>query len=202
LYRSAAGTYDLETQSFEGDRRRVVELLRLEAGDTVVDVGCGTGLCFDEVEERIGPGGLLVGVDLSGDMLAEARARVERSGWHNVLLVEGPADGVELPDVRADALLFCFTHDILRAPAALENLFRHARPGARVAVVGPKWAPWWTPWLNVMAHWYLSRYLTTYEGLDRPWSHLLAHASDLRVEEAMLGAMYFAYGTYSGESGA
>ena len=69
-------------------RRRAVELLRLAPGATVVDFACGTGLNFALVEGRIGPSGTLIGVDLTAAMLRRASARVNRSGWSNVHLVQ------------------------------------------------------------------------------------------------------------------
>jgi hypothetical protein len=40
-------------------------------------------------------------------------------------------------------VLFNYTHDVLRSPAALDRIFAHARPGARVALARVKQPPWW-----------------------------------------------------------
>jgi demethylmenaquinone methyltransferase/2-methoxy-6-polyprenyl-1,4-benzoquinol methylase len=69
-------------------RRRAIELLNLAPGAVVVDVACGTGLNFPLIEERIGPSGTLIGIDLTTGMLNRARARVRRAGWANVTLVQ------------------------------------------------------------------------------------------------------------------
>jgi cyclopropane fatty-acyl-phospholipid synthase-like methyltransferase len=45
-YRKRAGAYDLELAAFEPIRRMAIERLQLTPGDTVLDVGCGTGLSF------------------------------------------------------------------------------------------------------------------------------------------------------------
>ena len=52
-------------------RRRAVQALGLRAGDSVVDIACGTGLNFPLIEEAIGPDGRIVGVDLTDAMLAQ-----------------------------------------------------------------------------------------------------------------------------------
>jgi ubiquinone/menaquinone biosynthesis C-methylase UbiE len=90
-YGKLASVYELtlgERLLYADARRRAIELLRLAPGATVVDVACGTGLNFPLIEQRIGPSGTLIGVDLTAGMLGRARARVQRAGWSNVKLVQ------------------------------------------------------------------------------------------------------------------
>ena len=77
-----------------------VARLDLKPGQTVLDVGCGTGQSFALLEEAIGPGGRIIGIDLSPDMLKYAAARVERHQWRNVTLVEASATDAALPRRR------------------------------------------------------------------------------------------------------
>jgi SAM-dependent methyltransferase len=195
-YRSLAHAYDGATATGEPYRRQTVETLAPLPGETVVEVGCGTGLNFELVQRGIGSGGRLLGVDPSPEMLEHARARVREHGWENVLLLEASAEEVRLPAL-ADAALLCGVHDVMRSPPALANVVRQVRPGGRVVAGGPKWVPWWQPGsvaLNVST-WTLNRdYVTTFEGFDRPWSHLAALVRDLRVESVCLGTGYIARG--------
>ncbi len=196
-YSTYANTYDREqarNPNAAANRQRVVDLLRLRTGDVVLDAGCGTGLNFPAIEDAIGPEGRIFGIDLSPEMLARARERVEQHGWRNVTLIESAIDEARLPG-EADAVLFCFAHDILQTPTALENAFRHTKPVSRVASLGYKWAPWWTgPWNYVI--WNMTRYaITTRDGFGKPWRHLERYVPVLRVESTFLGAIYFAWGT-------
>ena len=195
LYRRHADSYDLQTDWAGPDRAKVVALLDLRPGDMVVDVGCGTGLCFSEIQARIGPTGRLVGIEPSLDMLGRASERVARAGWDNVDLRLGLAEEQLRPDDRPDGALFCFTHDVLRSRPALEAIVARLRPGGRVAVVGPMWAPWWAPAMNLLVWYVTSDYVTTFEGFAHPWSHLAGLVPDLEVERHDLSGEYFVWGT-------
>ncbi len=77
-------------------RRQAIQALRLRPGDTVVDVGCGTGLNFLHLEHVIGPTGRIIGVDLTDAMLEEAKLRVQAHGWNNVSLIQSDAFSFQL----------------------------------------------------------------------------------------------------------
>jgi len=194
LYQRHADSYDLETDWAGHDRSKAVSLLDLRRGDAVVDVGCGTGLCFGAILERIGPEGRLVGIEPSVEMLGRAAERVARAGWDNVELRLGLAEEQLADDDVFDAALFCFTHDVLRSRPALETVVARLAPGGRVAAVGPMWAPWWAPAANLLVWYVTSDYVTTFEGFSRPWSHLADLVPGLEVERLDLAGEYFAWG--------
>ncbi|MBA2638043.1 MAG: methyltransferase domain-containing protein [Solirubrobacterales bacterium] len=196
-YGPLADAYDTATASGAPYRRQTVEALALLPGETVLEVGCGTGLNFASIELCIGSGGRLIGVDPSPEMLERAGARVREHGWQNVLLFQATAQDARLP-APADAALLCGVHDVLRSPTALANVLRHVRAGGRIVAGGPKWAPWRQPGSIAvnLATWIMNRdYVTTFEGFDRPWSNLAAMVPDLHVEAISFGTGYIAHGT-------
>jgi demethylmenaquinone methyltransferase/2-methoxy-6-polyprenyl-1,4-benzoquinol methylase len=165
-------------------------------GETVLDVGCGTGLNFGSIQDRIGPSGLLIGIDLCPAMLARARARADAADWDNVVLICAPIERAALA-VPPDAVLFCAVHDILRSPAALRALFWQVPVGSRVVAAGAKWAPWWIPGaagINWSVREANRRYVSSFEGFDRPWSQLAALLPGLTVREQAFGSFYLASG--------
>jgi ubiquinone/menaquinone biosynthesis C-methylase UbiE len=192
-YRSRARIYDLELALFEPVRARAIELLRINSGDTVLDIGCGTGLSFPTIEKSIGATGAIIGIEQSPEMLELARTRALENGWENVTLISAAVEDAMIPH-PADRALFHFTHDIMRTPNALANVRRNLKPGARVVAAGLKWAPLRTMPLNLFVWGAALRSTTTLEGLARPWSHLEELAPGLQVEEMLGGMVYLASG--------
>ena len=191
-YARDAADYDRRTSAFARYREMVVDVLPLRPGDTVIDAGCGTGLCFAAVQERIGPDGVLVGVDAAPDMLEVAAERVAAEGWSNVVLTCGSLETAELP--VADHALFCAVHDILQSGSALDNVLGHLRPGATVAAGGGKWGPAWAIGLNASVLALHAPYVRDFAGFDRPWTYLAERVPDLAVREVAIGAGYVATG--------
>jgi ubiquinone/menaquinone biosynthesis C-methylase UbiE len=202
-YRRAARSYDFivagggRLLGFEAGRRRAVERLALSPGDVVLDVGCGTGLSFGMIEERVGAGGMLIGIEQSPEMLAEAERRIAARRWENATLVESPVEEAEV-SVGADAALFCLVHDVTRTRPALENVVRRLKPGARIVVFGAKAPPRWLLPLNLAGRALMARYVTTFEGAERPWTLLEELVPDLAVDTSPIRPTYLAWGTIQG----
>src|ERR1700747_2117486 len=103
-YRKKAKHYDITSRLYPApgypqrtQRLRAVRALRLRPGDTVVDMACGTGLNFALLEKVVGPGGRIVGVDLTDAMLARAQDRIKKNAWSNVSLVQAEPGGFAFP---------------------------------------------------------------------------------------------------------
>jgi demethylmenaquinone methyltransferase/2-methoxy-6-polyprenyl-1,4-benzoquinol methylase len=195
-YTRHARDYDRLTRAFAGVRRAIVEALPLSPGEVVLDVGCGTGLCFSMLLEKVGRHGHVVGIDASPQMVEVARERVAQQGWRNVTLVQSPIADAPIP-VAADAALFCAVHDILRSPQALRRVVEALRPAAWVAAGGGKWAPAWMVALNVQVRALHAPYIDSFEGFDRPWSHLQQLLQDVHVDEMAWGTGYIVTGRVS-----
>jgi SAM-dependent methyltransferase len=192
-YQRRAAGYDrgFSSRAVARVRRRAVERLELTRGAVVLDVACGTGVNFAAVQRAVGPGGRLIGVDLSPEMLDVARARVETVGWRNVELLQSAIEEADLP--AADAALFSYTHDVLRSPEAVQRVVDAVRPGNRVVAAGLKAMPWGGP-VNAVLRRIARGYVTTFDGFDEPWDRLAAGLSGVRVEAMVLGSAYVVSG--------
>lgn len=67
-----------------------VALASLKAGETVLDLGCGGGLDVFLAADKVGPQGRVIGLDMTPDMIALARANAARRGYTNVEFIEAP----------------------------------------------------------------------------------------------------------------
>jgi len=176
-------------------RAEAVARLALAPGARVLDVACGTGLSFPFLVDAVGPAGEVVGVDISPVLAAEAQARVARHGWRNVRVVVSPADSAPLEGAFEGLLLFA-AHEVLTSPAALDHLFGHLAPGARVATFGARRVP---PPLGLVVNPLLAlasrRMLPFSPPIDeRPWRGLEARLVRLAVTPHWGGTMYLASG--------
>jgi demethylmenaquinone methyltransferase/2-methoxy-6-polyprenyl-1,4-benzoquinol methylase len=192
-YREHARSYDQRTGAFQRYRDTIVEALPVSQGQVVLDVGCGTGLCCGLLREKVGLQGSVVGIEESPEMAAVARERIAAEGWHNVTVVQSPAEDAEIP-VTADAALFCAVHDIMQSPGALQNIMSKLRPGAWVAAGGGKWAPWAMMALNLQVRMLHAPYVRNFSGFGRPWNHLEELIEDSHVREVAIGSGYILTG--------
>jgi ubiquinone/menaquinone biosynthesis C-methylase UbiE len=192
-YRGLSARYDYATRRIEPVRRQAIDALRLERGQRVLDVACGTGKSFEMLREAVGRDGVVVGVEQSPEMLQQARERVREGGWHNVQLIESTVEAADL-EGPFDAVLFVYTQDVLQSDAALARIFEATRSGARVASTGLKLFPWYIGIANV---WLLARsyhYFTTFDGLAKPWAPLERYVNLLDVHPRYFGSCYIAEG--------
>ncbi len=94
-------------------RQKVIQSLQLQPGQTVLDLGCGSGLNFELIIGAIGPQGTLIGVDFSAKMLQRAQKTIDIHGWKNVFLLQQDATKLNIKelnihsrsDIRIDRIL-------------------------------------------------------------------------------------------------
>ncbi|MER7499020.1 methyltransferase domain-containing protein [Nonomuraea pusilla] len=113
-------------------RTRTYELLALKEGAAVVDVGCGAGRAAGELAER---GMRAIGVDVSEQMIAAARARGWRADFRLGDALDLPLGDGEVTGYRADKVF----HELADPAAALAEARRVLAPGGRAVLVGQDW---------------------------------------------------------------
>jgi ubiquinone/menaquinone biosynthesis C-methylase UbiE len=120
---------------FPPARRRAVAALGLKPGDTVLEIGAGTGRNFPYLVAAVGPSGTVIGVDASPGMLAEARKLIERHGWSNVELRQEDAAQLDV-DRDVDGVLFSLSYSAMPEPRpAVARAWERLRPCSRVVVL-------------------------------------------------------------------
>lgn len=202
LYRRRARRYDLSIQlyrlfGFEMDRYRqdVISTLDLRPGDQVVELGCGTGLNFEYVQQIIGPEGKIIAIDLTDAMLDVARCRVSREHWANVEIVQADLAEWQFP-VGISAVYSTFAITLVpEYDAIIERASRALRPGGTLAVLDMKEPERWPTWLVNLAVWLNRPFGVSLDlAKRRPRESIGRYLRESDYREYYFGAIYVCSG--------
>lgn len=206
LYRRRAKHYDFTANLYYligfrewTYRKKAVKALNLQRSDTVVEIGCGTGLNFSLLRQAIGLEGKIIGVDLTDAMLAQARKRVEENGWSNVELINSDATSFQFP-TGVDGIISTFAITLVpEFDKVIQNGCKALSPGKRWIVLDLKLPPNRLSWL---APFFLFRpFGVTKELATRhPWESINKYLKNTSLTELYMGFAYIAAGE-RGEAG-
>jgi len=118
-------------------REKLVDLAHLEPGESVLDVGCGTGSLAIVAKRRVGPTGKVFAIDPSPEMIARASSKAEKAGI-DVSFKSGVAEALPFPDGQFDVVLSTLMLHHLPRPVRQQcarEIRRVLSPGGRVLVV-------------------------------------------------------------------
>jgi len=103
-YDLIARVYDYgASNSYKKPRAALVQKMNLKCGDRVLLVGCGTGLIFPYIQEKLKGSGQIIGIDASENMLRQAQEKINTHGWTNIRLIHADARSLS-PDFMRDQL--------------------------------------------------------------------------------------------------
>lgn len=119
-------------------KEATIARLAVAPGASVADIGCGAGADLPTLSRAVGPGGRVVGVDLSAALAAVARARAAHCGNVDAMVADAhdlPFADDELDAARVDRVLL----HVERPQTVVRELARSVRPGGRVVVSEGDW---------------------------------------------------------------
>ena len=106
-------------------------------GETILDVGCGTGVNVHAISKLVGPSGKVIGIDNSPAMLAVAR---DKASAENVVYHEMAVEDMDFPEASFDGIVCTQVLGYVADPVSvIRSLLRLAKPGGRVFVAETDW---------------------------------------------------------------
>jgi ubiquinone/menaquinone biosynthesis C-methylase UbiE len=169
-------------------RRRAVAALRLRSGQSVLEVGCGTGRNVLLLHDAVGTNGRITGIDISPGMLRRAEQLIERRNLSNVSVRRQSATELEL-DAPVDAVLFSLCYSVIpERQEALRRAWAGLRPGGRLTIMDGTSSGPLGRLVERPSRW-ISRLTVLGEPTIRPWQELSAYSSDVETH-------FFMGGTY------
>ncbi len=128
-------------KNFEGEsrevyaaREEVVAALDIKPGQSVADIGAGTGFYLWKFSESVGPSGRVYGVEISPRFLD--RLRIDAKKYSNSIIVTGAERSIELPPDSVDLVFICDTYHHFEYPQTmLASIRRALRPGGSLVII-------------------------------------------------------------------
>ena len=118
-----------------GIRSKAVRTINLKPGDSVLEVGCGTGRNLKHLVNAVGPSGRVYGADISEGMLAQAKVLRERNSWRGVTLLHGDASALSLPE-KINGVLFSLSYaTMIQRREVLRHAWNQLKPGGRLVIM-------------------------------------------------------------------
>ncbi len=140
-YDRLSGIYDMLTRSEAAIIRKGVELLAVTSGETVLDIGSGTGTALKMMAEMPGNHRFMTGLDLSREMLLKSR---DKTISDPAALVQADAVHIPLKNAGVDAVFCAFTLELFsleEIPSVLREIRRVLKPGGRLALLAMAQTP-------------------------------------------------------------
>ncbi|MEP6911741.1 MAG: class I SAM-dependent methyltransferase [bacterium] len=177
-----------------GIRRKAVRRLQLKPGDTVLEVGCGTGRNLAFLREAVGPKGRIFGVDLSEGMLAKARQLCTKRGWQNVTLIHSDAVSYTAP-TEVDGVIFSLSYATMpHHKAVLLHAWNQLQAGRNLVIMDARLPPGIVGRLLLPYTVWIMRRTVLGNPYIRPWQELDELSGQVRMEELLFGAYYICTG--------
>lgn len=134
-YKRVASIYDVTRLFVLFDRKIVIDLLALQPGDSVLEIGTGTGSYLPQICRTVGPSGHITGLDFSPEMLAVAEKRIRRQGLRNIEPIQANAENYTLKR-KFQAVLFSYSLAMRqRQNQALSVAISHLAPGGKFGII-------------------------------------------------------------------
>jgi ubiquinone/menaquinone biosynthesis C-methylase UbiE len=119
-------------------RQSTLDLVKIEKGEPILEVGCGTGSLTLAAKTRVGPATQVVGIDIAPDMIATARRKADKAGL-DINFQVGRIEAIPFPDNQfglvLSSMMLHHVHGMEAKQKGIEDIFRVLKPGGRFLIV-------------------------------------------------------------------
>lgn len=130
------GRFEVESREVYAQRKEIVQACQIQAGQTVADIGAGTGLFTRMFSDAVGKDGRVLAVDISQKFLDHILKTSREAGQSNVEPLLCSDDSTKLPENSIDVAFICDTYHHFEFPLkTMKSLFQAMNPGGRVILV-------------------------------------------------------------------
>ena len=127
---------DREERATQEQPQVMIDALQIRPGQTIADLGAGSGYYSFRIAPRVGPKGKVLAIDIQPEMLRAIEARARREQVDNVVTILGSADDPHLADASVDLLFMVDVYHELEYPYEVMTRVRTAlKPDGRVALI-------------------------------------------------------------------
>jgi ubiquinone/menaquinone biosynthesis C-methylase UbiE len=128
--------FEREGREVFDERRAIVAACKIQSGESIADIGAGTGLFTRMFAEAVGSGGQVYAVDIAQSFVEHIVRTSREQGRHNVKGVVCKPDSVELPKESVDIAFICDTYHHFEFPEkTLRSIHQSLRPGGRLILI-------------------------------------------------------------------
>lgn len=128
--------FEAESREVYVHRAAIVEALGIQPGQTVADVGCGTGLFEPLLAQRVTPSGQVIAIDIVPKFIAHVRAEADKRGLRHITTRLCSETSIETPPASVDLIFVADTYHHFEYPdQTLASMFQALRPGGALYVL-------------------------------------------------------------------
>ena len=180
-----------------GIRRKAVGRLHLKPGDSVLEIGCGTGRNLPFLHEAVGPQGHIFGVDLSEGMLSKARQLCAKRTWENVTLIHSDASSYTVPDAVSGVIFSLSYATIPHHKEVLLHAWKQLQVGGNLVIMDAKLPPGIRGRLLLPYSVWIMKRTVLGNPFIQPWKELAELTEQFKMEELLFGSYYICTGRKS-----
>ena len=126
----------LYAQTESKDAEWLIEVLEVEEGSTVAEIGAGDGSLTIEMARKVGPEGMVYTSELGADSVRYLQNVIKNASVSNVVVIKGHPTKTNFPDACCDALFMRRVYHHFKDPSAMnKSIWQSLKPGGRVAII-------------------------------------------------------------------